>query len=62
MGLNPVVSIIIIALGVFLAWLIFAMERILATAPLLSPLAGVGALIMVILGVYTLVTSGKKKA
>ncbi len=55
MGINPVVSIVFILLGAALLYLVTAMYSILATAPLLAPLAAIGGVSMILLGIYTLV-------
>jgi hypothetical protein len=57
MGINPVFSVLLIALGAFTVYLVFAMGRILSTAPVLSPLAVVGGVIVVLLGIYSLVAA-----
>ena len=58
MGVNPLVSIIMIALGVFLLFLIKVMFGILTTAPLMVPVAGAGAVLLILLGGYLLATRG----
>ncbi len=64
MGVNPLISILMIALGGFLLFLLKIMFDILATAPLMIPVAGAGAVLLILLGVYLLVTSraGNKAA
>ncbi|MEO6339450.1 MAG: hypothetical protein ABIO39_05390 [Caulobacteraceae bacterium] len=57
MGVNPLVSILMIALGAFLLYLIKVMFEILSTAPLMIPVAGGGAVLLILLGVYLLATS-----
>lgn len=53
--MNPVHSVILIALGALLLYLVYAMGAILSTAPILTPLAAIGGLIVVALGIYSLV-------
>jgi|GEM_PF-5531492 len=55
MGINPVVSLVFIVLGAVLLYLVVSMYSILSTAPLLAPLAGIGGVAMVLLGLYMLV-------
>ena len=62
MGVNPLISILMIALGCFLLFLIKVMFEILSTAPLMVPVAGAGALLLILLGVYLLATRGGAKA
>ncbi len=57
MGVNPLVSILMIALGAGLLFLMKVMADILATAPLMIPVAGAGAVLLIVLGIYLLATS-----
>ena len=57
MGVNPLVSILMILLGAGLLFLIKGMYGILTTAPLMIPVAGAGAVLLIVLGIYLLATS-----
>ncbi len=57
MGVNPLVSVLMIVLGAALLYLIKVMADILSTAPLMIPVAGAGAVLMIVLGIYLLANS-----